>query len=31
MNRNHVVETVINKDERVESLKSRLKNLIEEN
>lgn len=31
MNRTNVVETVISKDERVENLKSRLKNLIEEN
>lgn len=31
MNRTNIVETVINKDERVEKLKSRLQNLIEEN
>lgn len=31
MNRTNVVETVISKDERVENLKSRLKNMVEEN
>lgn len=31
MNRTNVVETHINKDEKVEHLKSRLRNLIEEN
>lgn len=31
MNRTNVTETVVNKDERVENLKSRLNNLIAEN
>lgn len=31
MNRTNVVETVISKDENVEKMKQRLKNLIEEN
>lgn len=31
MNRTNIVETIINKDDRMENLKSKLKNLIDEN
>ena len=31
MNRNHVIETKINKDSKVEQLKAKLHNLVEEN